>query len=292
MEWEYLTREEWGANDSLPRLGYGVHPDDRTEIWNHHTVGIDNDATPNIWEHRADIIRWQRRLQTIRPDLGNDVPYNLVLYAQPNKLIICEGRGLMRTGAHTKYHNTSGIAGGWHGNFEGYDFNPLPWLPAWGDFLYHAKMGTLPAEVQAMALPNLGSIHPPGRETFGHRDSGAQTSCPGKFLYDQLRNLKVQPMKGDPMATLDQEDLDNIVDALSKSPLFQKWGWLKFKDGSGGTTMRQAMREAIVTMVYGEDTPERRAKGTHGWIGWPDGNKDFEEALEKFVKMWKHVTVD
>ncbi|KKK59623.1 hypothetical protein LCGC14_3032550, partial [marine sediment metagenome] len=51
----YLTREDWGARTDIPRLGHPVNRLDRTEAIMHHTVIIDDDATPNRWETMAEV---------------------------------------------------------------------------------------------------------------------------------------------------------------------------------------------------------------------------------------------
>ena len=76
----YLTRAEWGANTSLPRLGASVPRSERTEAIIHHTVIIDSDATKNLWTNLAEVKAKMRQLQVIRPDLGMDVPYNFVMF--------------------------------------------------------------------------------------------------------------------------------------------------------------------------------------------------------------------
>ena len=136
----YVLRGDWGADQDLTRLGIGVDPAQRTGRRTHHSVIIDPDATPNRWTHLPEVFGKMRQLQTIRPDLGSDVPYNLVAFAMEagftyqNKrvdIVLCEGRGLLRSGAHTRgrndqgvYFNISDIAICWEGNFE----IPVPWL--------------------------------------------------------------------------------------------------------------------------------------------------------------------
>jgi hypothetical protein len=194
MDVIYLDRKAWGADESLERKGYLVSPEKRTEIFIHHTVGVDDDATPNVFETLAEIVKWMRRLQTIRPELGLDVPYNYVVFfaiidGKPT-LVICEGRGWQRTGAHTKYHNTKALAWGIHGNFM---------LPTFGLELYLAALGPWIAVLRVeKRLDNLGSVRPARAEVFGHRDSGASTSCPGNHMYDALPTIKVKVEEPEP----------------------------------------------------------------------------------------------
>lgn len=176
----YFTRSEWGARIDLPRLGYSVNRLDRTEAIMHHTVIIDNDATPNRWETVAKVFVKMRQLQMIRPDLGLDVPYNFVAFHMTNgSLVVCEGRGLDRTGAHTRRHNVRGIATAGQGNFQiglGISAYADHWSRWWG-WLRHN-----------MGMENLGSVHPTRGIAFGHIDL-ASTSCPGKNLYSIIPQL-------------------------------------------------------------------------------------------------------
>ncbi len=165
----YYERDEWGARTDIPRLGGPEDPrrtgsgyrrrlvprDRRTHIIQHHTVIIDDDATPNLWETTAEVFRKMRQLQTIRPDLGLDVPYNFVGFlmaaSYPAMLIICEGRGFDRSGAHTagqaadgSWHNVSGLALALEGNFE-LGGNISPWMADISAFWTWVKAGGLAA---------------------------------------------------------------------------------------------------------------------------------------------------
>ena len=176
----YLSRAGWGASSVYPRRGYIVPKGRRTHLIQHHIVAVDNDATRNIWETEAEVKQMMRRLQTIRPDLGLDVPYNYVFFGMANgDLYVCEGRGEDRTGAHTKGHNTEGIGCAWAGNFEDFPFARRYIRPA------SAFFGWLKYE---RGMANLGTVHPPDRDTFGHRDF-ATTACPGGHLYTQIRSF-------------------------------------------------------------------------------------------------------
>jgi hypothetical protein len=186
-----VTRDTWGANPNHPRRGAKVARNRRTHVIIHHTVMVDSDDTPNIWERKRDIFKMMRRLQVTRPDLGLDVPYNFVAFLSANNdgLHICEGRGEDRTGAHTKGHNTKGIAVSFAGNFHNKPIDPveiarrmpllsffLGWLrfdpshPDYGDF---------------KPLRKLDSFQPQNRHVFFHRDFKA-TACPGAKLMPHL----------------------------------------------------------------------------------------------------------
>ena len=177
----WLPREGWRPAD-LPRLGYPVPPSRRTEAWVHHTVTLDNDSTPNVWETFDEVCRHMQRLQTIRAkDLGPDVPYNAVLFCMSSgDLIVAEGVGLYRTAKHHKGHNTVGLgfafAGGFHLDSVPPELDAQ--LEIFGDWL---------DGLRSIGFTNLMDSKPntADRRVFGHRDDKA-TECPGGHLFGRL----------------------------------------------------------------------------------------------------------
>lgn len=174
----WLPRWAWGADPDLPRLGTEVPLIKRRHLIVHHTVVVDDDATGNVWESMGEITANMRRLQTIRPDLGRDVPYNLVVYLMPEGIVVCEGRGWDRSGAHTagrptpdsdKY-NESGIGMAFAGDFEAEAPEGL-----------QARLIKLYLWLRSYRKE---SPMPP-LEVLGHRDTKA-TLCPGQNLYQNL----------------------------------------------------------------------------------------------------------
>lgn len=128
---------------------------------------IDSDTTKNIWENVPEIVTKQQQVQVIRPDLGMDVPYSDCLYFMPNgKIIVCEGRGFVRSGAHTIGYNVTGYGLCFMGNFQ--DFGPAnlsPWIPQISDYLGYLKY--------TIGMINLGPKEP-------HRALNSRyTACPG-----------------------------------------------------------------------------------------------------------------
>lgn len=201
----YLNRFDWGANPNYPRLGGPEDPrgpfplvprDSRVYNIFHHTVGVDTDTTKNVWESLAEITAMMRRLQLIRPDLGNDVPYNFVLFLAlidgEYLIVVCEGRGYDRWGAHTagvdaqgRYFNGAGIATSWAGNFEDFPVDFSPFVDFVNNWL---------ARLRRM-LQNIGTVTICGRETCGHKDFASysplnQTACCGKYLYAMLAKFR------------------------------------------------------------------------------------------------------
>lgn len=180
-----LSREQWGARRDLPRLGDPVERRERTEVFIHHTVIIDNDLTPNEWENVDEIHARMQVLQIVRSrDLGADVPYSMVAFCMAEGgLVVCEGRGLDRTGAHTANHNRSALGVAFHGNFESL---PLPrhfdtQLAELGAWLKHLRL--------MQGFLNLGNVRPPERDVWAHRDVAA-TLCPGQGLVDRLKLIR------------------------------------------------------------------------------------------------------
>jgi len=181
---KFLSRSQWGANTNLPQLGFHVPPAVRTELHIHHTVALDgNDATPNRWSE-AEAVQYMRTLQTARPDLGRDIPYTYVFFVLENlDILICEGRGLLRSGAHTAGHNTAGFGWAVAGNFDLMDDG------AANAFLF--AVGNEAKYLRTAGFPNLCSRkNPQGWDLWGHRDTAAK-SCPGNTLYPKLGGVKV-----------------------------------------------------------------------------------------------------
>jgi hypothetical protein len=189
----FADRKEWVKNTTLPRLGRLVKRVDRTHVFIHHTVTPDSDATPNIWEDDQEAFARMRKLQVIRPDLGLDVPYNFVAFILTNgDLLICEGRGEDRSGAHTAGHNTRAIAVSFAGNFEDLSVTGAD-LPAKMELLSkflgwlkfdasHPSYGNFPP------MSNLGSLKPAGRNVWAHSDV-KPTACPGTKIEQHLASV-------------------------------------------------------------------------------------------------------
>jgi hypothetical protein len=189
----YLTRRDWGANPAYPRKGYAVTRDKRTHVTFHHTVSIDRDATPNVWETLDEVKAKMRQLQVIRPDLGNDVPYSFVFFLMADgTIIVCEGRGYDRTGAHTHGHNTDGMGLAGAGNFE-LARNIGPWLPEINGFLWHLKYEANMRNLEIRPHPI-----PPNRVCHGHRDFKS-TACPGRNVFNRLPEMKFEKKEDDTM---------------------------------------------------------------------------------------------
>jgi len=100
-------------------------------------------------------------------------------------LVLCEGRGVDRQGAHTKGHNTRGIGIAFQGNFEPED-TPLPTN-------LNANVLALAAWLRKLreqeGFLNLGTDHPGDREVFAHKDV-KQTDCPGRHLIARLAMIR------------------------------------------------------------------------------------------------------
>jgi len=191
--WTWLTRQEWGAGTDLPRRGHPIGRARRTEVLVHHTMIIDDDATMNEWESLGDVKQRMRMLQTIREsDLGADVPYSVVAFCMADgELVLCEGRGLDRTGAHTTGHNRSALGIAFQGNFE------TGRLPTH----FHAQLGALGHWLGTLrseeGFVNLGNYRPKDRNVWGHGDVKA-TLCPGQKLFERLK--LIQFVEDDEMA--------------------------------------------------------------------------------------------
>lgn len=188
----YLTRDAWHARPDLPRLGHPVDRSARTHVIFHHTTIIDSDFTANLWETEAEVSERMQQLQTARPDLGNDVPYNFVMFLMNTlrpTIYVCEGRGEDRTGAHTKGHNTAGIGIALQGNFQ-MQMNMNRYVPLISLFLGWLKFNPNgPGYGPYPPMSNLGQLRPFNRDVFAHQDFAA-TDCPGSSLIAVLGNIR------------------------------------------------------------------------------------------------------
>lgn len=181
-----LSRANWGADGNLSRRGHLIGPLRRTEVYVHHTVIVDPDTTANEWETLKEVKSMMRRLQRIRPDLGLDVPYNMVAFCMSDgELVLCEGRGVGRTGAHTRNHNRSALGIAFQGDFE----NKA--LPGNIDAQLIEFTQWLRDLRNNQGFSNLGNSRPDDKQVWGHRDSPtASTACPGKKLYNKLTLIR------------------------------------------------------------------------------------------------------
>lgn len=182
----YVQRELWDTGKTLPRLGSLVAPSARTHVFIHHTVMVDSDATKNTWESWDEIRAMMQRLQVARPDLGKDVPYSFVAFCHASgDLVLCEGRGLLRTGAHSVGHNTAAFGISFAGDFEN---QPAPTQLA----NQLAALGIWLKSLRQIGYANLGTVKPPipkQREVFAHEDIKA-TACPGRHLVTMLPAIR------------------------------------------------------------------------------------------------------
>ena len=187
----FVDRSGWEADNTHQRLGRRVSRSERTHVIIHHTVIPDTDATKNLWETEEEVFQMMRKLQTVRPDLGLDVPYNFVAFLINNSqasMYVCEGRGEDRSGAHTKGHNTKGIAISFAGNFHDFDVDFSKYAPLLSFFLGWLKFDPNHPSYGGPFDPmvNLGSFSPATRPVFAHRDFKA-TACPGRIIMPFLQ---------------------------------------------------------------------------------------------------------
>ena len=191
----WMPREAWADLD-LTRKGLFVAPEKRTEVFIHHTVTVDADDTPSVWESYGEIRDHMHKLQTIRPDLSLDCPYNVVVFilGRDPRLVLAEGRGLYRSGAHSPGHNTSALGIAFAGNFERDD----PWelTHVLGGFGTDQPLSQWIDDLREhLGFVNLLKSRPPvdeqagllvrERRVWAHSDIEA-TACPGKHLRSRL----------------------------------------------------------------------------------------------------------
>lgn len=253
----YLDRAGWSARTNIPRLGSVVSRTQRTHGIMHHTVVIDDDATPNFWETEGEVKRKMRQLQVIRPDLGLDVPYNFVgfLMRLPHKyLVVCEGRGYDRSGAHTaggfaangahtthpvaiaQWHNVTGMAFAFEGNMQ-LAGSIAPWVPRVNTFLGHLKYQS--------EMSNLGSNHPAGRDVYLHKDF-TNTACPGLRTVEQANQFEfaeVDMADVELRADFEKHKYDQVLQDNLVSHLLESAG--KIRRGAKLTKANKAVLKAL-----------------------------------------------
>jgi len=182
-----IPRSEWGAR--TPKRRTRIYPANMPtpELWEHHTVGDYRGA--------AGI----RAIQNFHMDGRgwSDIAYNWIIDRRTRE--IYEGRGPGIMGGHTKGHNTHSHAICITGNFELYQPpDPLLWTIA--------------------ALVAHGHDQRWWRErklTGGHRDaSGAETLCPGKYLYLAIPRINRYANSED--TTVQQEHVERIERAVAE----------------------------------------------------------------------------
>ena len=190
-----LSREDWGADPALPKLGYQVPVEQFVGLIVHHTVMVLNDTDHDGYSAGDidDISAYMQRLQVARPDLGLDVPYSFVVFEglTANDAIIGIGRGQFRTGAHTAGYNST----------------------AWGVALAgdYTHIEPTPGMLEAIRLIGRWLADPiNAMPTLGHKDTVA-TACPGALAYPLLD--QVQP----PFTSEDDMTLQDLVNAMGPS---------------------------------------------------------------------------
>ena len=188
-----LTRRDWGADPREIAVGHPRTPADWKRVVFHHTVIIDNDATPNLWTNAAEVKAKMRQLQKIRPDLGSEVPYSFVLFLmEDGSLVVCEGRGTRRTGAHTIGHNSEWLGQAFEGDFENFTQDIRRWIPRVNHWNYWLRE------------EGCVNLRPP---FMVHQDT-TQTACPGSevisrrelFSYAELVTVAPPPQEDADMA--------------------------------------------------------------------------------------------
>lgn len=125
-----LTRGDWGADPRQLTVGWPRTPADWKYVVFHHTVTYDTDPTPNLWTNLNEVKAHMRHLQHIREPEIMDVPYAFVLFLMENgTLVVCEGRGTRRTGAHTIGHNREWLGEAFASDLENFRQDIRPWIP-------------------------------------------------------------------------------------------------------------------------------------------------------------------
>jgi hypothetical protein len=169
----FLPRSWWREPSGEPQVAAGK----RAALVFHHT------AIPGRreWDSLLAISEHMERLAAIRPELfkgrPSDCPYNAVAFLPPRHrsihsgLVLVEGIGMDRRGAHTGGANTPSVGVAFAGDFSEYD------APV--------RLSCAVAEIAGWMDSFFGRRLP----ISGHRDHKA-TACPGDALYAALAAYK------------------------------------------------------------------------------------------------------
>ncbi len=258
----YLTRADWGADPSIVG-GYLMNgAAEKIEIPVHHTVIVDNDATPDLWETLTEVKAKMRQLQVIRADI-TDVPYNAVGFLMANgDLIVCEGRGPNRSGAHTIGHNRKGYGFAFEGNMEAM---PNPDVSLWTP-----KLNRFFGWVKAEQLPRLGNFstgHQHGEHQFFPHQQVSNTACPGRAVIPQIRNFRYE----------EEDEMTPEELMAMKVPILPRT--------QGDPTRYITVAELMHLAFYGS----HRAVWTQMNLGPGIGMKQLQQPLRAGWKAWEQI---
>ncbi|MFO7899630.1 MAG: N-acetylmuramoyl-L-alanine amidase [Planctomycetota bacterium] len=187
---DIITREEWGADESL-RNGGPTYAEDLSLAVVHHTAGSSDYSEAQapaivrgIYHYHTQTLGW------------NDIGYNMLVDHWGN---LYEGRagGIDQpvAGAHARGFNTGSFGISVLGSYDG------DWPPRW-----EARQAVADAVAWKFALHDIDPLEPVtvvsggsasiprGEEVeldplVGHRDIG-QTACPGGAFYAQLPEIR------------------------------------------------------------------------------------------------------
>jgi peptidoglycan recognition protein len=209
-----FSREAWGA-PTPP--GGNVLAGPLHRVFVHHTVGLTPQTT-------AEALAEVRRTYEFHRNVNGwtDIGYSWLVDDAGNAY---EGRGWLRSGAHTEGHNSTSHAICWMGNS-----------------MVRRPSSSAVAAIAQLVLDGqrVGAIGPtPTIE--GHRDALA-TACPGDLLYDQLPTIRRAVLDGDlgpattTPPTAEEDDMTPEQDTLLRQLHF--WIGQGYVAGSTVTALR------------------------------------------------------
>ena len=203
------SRAEWGARPPKRRLTIETPT---RELWLHHTAGDHRGAAGvrNIQDFHMDSRGW------------SDIAYSYLI--DRHTLEIFEGRGAGIAGGHTKGHNTHSHAICVMGNFENYGIS-----------------GALLDTIAGLVAHGHSEGWWPDQLTGGHRDApGAQTACPGRYLWAQIPEINRKALGGTTVEPTEivRQSQQRLIDSGFALPWFGA-------DGIWGEESDTALKEAL-----------------------------------------------
>ena len=230
-----ISREEWGARDSD---GCGIDTVARYRMAVHHTAGH---ASTN-----GDYASKIRSTQAYHMDTRGwcDIGYHFLVTYDGSTW---EGRPAEYRGAHVGDHNSGNIGVSFVGCYHNDDYcQPLP--PNQPSDIMITNGGAL----LGLISDHYGIIVD-NENVIGHRDhTGASTSCPGDYLYEELDNMRAIANGTSPVDDDDDDNDNDNNDPGTGNVLGVVWDLSIADDASDSDEAR--ITTATVTCSCGEST--------------------------------------
>jgi hypothetical protein len=159
-----ISRSSWGARYAD---GFGDRPIPVSEWWLHHSVTVAPDLVKPFTDDDAAI----RTLERIGQDrFGGGISYTVPITPSGRSYT---GHSFWRRGAHTSGHNSVAAAICFVGNYD----------------TSRPTDAQLTEAARVMVAAHRAGLATRHTLNGGHRDTGKQTACPGKYAYGRIGEI-------------------------------------------------------------------------------------------------------